>query len=335
MSTQQRIPESLQDIFPKWAHFCLYIERFVKYDLDVDLKGKHLVVGLSGGVDSTALLMVLHYLSVRNDYRITAAHLNHGLRPEADDDAKWVQELCRELHIECIEEKIDIAALAQSDGIGIEEAGRNARYAFYKRIMKKHAADYIALGHQLDDLSEDVLMRFIRGTGWPGLAGMDGFDERRRLIRPLLMLPKSTLKAFVTHLGLQWREDATNAEPVAMRNRIRNDVLPLITRENPNFPDSVARLWRIGKTDQSYWNEKVAGITSTIRHKELEVCHKAERLRMYKSALDQLGSGQVLAATLFRLDQGWTEKEIGDTFQFPGNKIATITSEGIVFGFKD
>lgn len=334
MSSASTVPQSLQELLPKWAHFCLYTEKFITRELGVDLKGKHLLVGFSGGVDSTALLLVLHYLSTRNDCRVTAAHLNHCLRSEADDDAVWVKNVCASLGIECFDRKIDIKSLADESGTGLEEAGRNARYNFFTEIQKKQSIDLVALGHHQDDLSEDVLMRFIRGTGWPGLSGMPGYDADRNLIRPFLMLPKSTLKAFVEYIGLEWREDATNLEPSATRNRVRNELLPIILRENPNFLDSVGRLWKIGRIESDYWKDMTEHVGESLSNETLAASHQAVRLRLYKASLDRLGEGQALAHTLFLLDDAWKEKRIGSTFQFPGDKTATITASGVVFSFK-
>ncbi|BCS87192.1 tRNA lysidine(34) synthetase TilS [Pseudodesulfovibrio sediminis] len=323
--------QSLQDLLPKWAHFCLYTEKFITHELNVDLKEKKIVIGVSGGVDSTALLLVLHYLSPRLGCHVIAAHLNHTLRDEADDDARWVQELCASLNIKCLVNSQDIRALAKVMGTGLEEAGRSARYSFFNEVLQSHSAQYIALGHHLDDLSEDVLMRFIRGTGWPGLSGMSGYDPDRNLIRPFLMLPKSTLKAFVTHVGVLWREDATNAESDMTRNRVRNEILPLLLKENPNFRDSVGRLWKIGRIESDYWEKMTQDASDTLSADLLDASHKAARLRLYKACLDRLGPGQALAHTLFNLDEAWQEKRVGAVLQFPGEKTATITASGMVF----
>jgi len=328
----ENFPKTLQDLLPKWAHFCLYVEKFITRELKQKLSGKHLVVGFSGGVDSTALLLVLHYLSQRNNFRLTAVHLNHQLRPEASDDAAWCKSFCDALGVECVVESRDIGAFAEEFGVGIEEAGRNARYDLLQNVKNDTGANYVALGHQLDDLSEDVVMRLIRGTGWPGLSGMTGYDPHRSLIRPLLMIPKSTLIVFVTKAGVEWREDASNEESDWTRNRVRNEILPLIQKENPNFWQSVSRLWKIGRIEQDYWQSMTSSASEILENALLETAHQALRLRLYKSCLDQLGSGQVLADTLFKLDEAWQEKHIGSTFQFPGDKTATITAAGVVFG---
>ena len=324
-------PATLQDLLPKWAHFCLYVERFIIHELEFDLTRKHIVAAVSGGVDSTALLHVLGFLAPRNDLTLTAVHLNHQLRPEAKGDMEHVQGLCKSMGVDCITETKDVAQLATDTGVGVEEAGRNARYALYSEVLAQTGAEAVALGHHLDDLSEDVLMRFIRGTGWPGLAGMPGHDSNRKLLRPFLSLPKSTLSAFVERLGVSWREDESNAELDGMRNRIRHELLPLIFQENPNFADSVARLWKIGRIEADYWSDRIGDPASTIDDEALRSRHQAERLRMYKAALDALGPGQALAHTLFKLDESWRDGRIGAVFQFPGEKTASIVQGGVVF----
>lgn len=329
------IPLSLQELLPKWAHFCLYIERFLTHELGVNVDAGRVVVGLSGGVDSTALLLVHHYLAKRNDGQVIAVHLNHNLRDEAAADAAWASELCKKLGIPCIVESVDVAALAEKEGVGVEEAGRSVRYSLFQRVLEDEKADYISVGHHLDDLSEDVLMRLIRGAGWPALSGMCGHDPERKLLRPLLMLPKSTLRAFVSHVGIMWREDSSNADNGYLRNRVRNEILPLILKENPNFRESVGRLWKIGRIEEDYWREFTSELTDVIDNEVLSGTHQAARLRMYKACLDRFGPGQALAHTLFRLDEAWNERRVGAVFQFPGDKTATITSSSVVFSTKD
>lgn len=328
------IPQTLQDLLPKWAHFCLYAGRFVEEELGIDLTGRRVLVGLSGGVDSTCLLLLLHYLSQRGDFTVGAVHLDHGLRPESGGDAAFARSLCERLGIDCTVESRNVARLAEERGLGIEEAGREARYELYAQLRESGGWDFVALGHQLDDLSEDVLMRLIRGTGWPGLSGMAGYDPGRALIRPLLLLPKSTLAAFVSSLGIVWREDASNADPAMTRNRVRNEILPLIEKENPAFWQSVARLWRIGRVERDFWAELESGACEILDNSRLEDLHKAQRLHLYKACLDRLGSGQALADTLFKLDSAWQERRVGADFQFPGRKTARIAASGVVFTAK-
>ena len=329
------LPGSLQDLPPHWAHFCLKIERFIIDGLDVSLSGKTVVTAFSGGVDSTALLLVLHCLTQKNDGHVVAAHLNHNLRDEADGDARWAESFCESLGVKCVIRSVDVAELARQEGLGIEEAGRNARYGLFAEVLETRQGDYLAVGHHLDDLAEDVLMRLSRGTGWPGLAGMPGHDPARRLIRPFLMTPKDTLTQFLTDLNVPWREDATNLDVNWTRNRIRHSMLPLFLEINPNFLEAVARMWKIGTLDADYWDSKLRHIDNLVSTDSLKDAHKAKRLRLYKAALDNVGDGgQALADTLFKLDEAWSEKRVGATFQFPGGRTATITQSGVLFSAK-
>lgn len=328
------IPLSLQDLLPKWAHFCLYVERFISRELEVSLGGKHLIIGVSGGVDSTALLLVLHYLSSRNNFEVTAVHLDHGLRESAASDAIWVQQLCSHLGVPSVIQSKNVSRLAQDNNIGIEEAGRLARYTLFESVRVAEKADHVVLGHHLDDLSEDVLMRLIRGTGWPGLSGMTGYDPKRQIIRPFLTLPKSTLIAFVKYLTISWCEDETNHDASWTRNRVRNELMPWVLKENPNFRESIARLWKIGQIEHDYWDVKTSEFGQELSNDLLNDSHLALRLRLYKRALDELGPGQALAHTLFKLDEAWLEKKTGAIFQFPGEKTATIGHSGVLFSAK-
>lgn len=325
------IPHSLQDLPPKWAHFCLHIEHFIKDELEFDPAGKKSLVAFSGGVDSTALLLVMHYLSRKHGGEVVAVHLNHGLRPEADDDHDWCKQFCNQTGITFLSDKADIQTMADEQGMGLEEAGRIARYALFESSLKTCRADIICLGHHLDDLSEDVLMRLIRGTGWPGLSGMPGYDRKRQILRPFLLTHKKKLSDFLGDIGISWREDTTNADEAMTRNRVRHSILPLFKGENTNFGNAIARLWRIGQLDNDFWHKLTDGLGQTIPNELLENAHKTARLRYYKAGLDAVEGGQVLADTLFKLDVAWQKRRVGTVFQFPGEKYATITASGVVF----
>ncbi|CCH47956.1 tRNA lysidine(34) synthetase TilS [Pseudodesulfovibrio piezophilus] len=328
------LPTSLQEIPPQWAHFCLNVDNFIAHELKLSIDNKTSIVGFSGGVDSTALILTLQFLAKRRGGRIVAAHMNHNLRKEAQEDSQWCEAFCKKLGIECFTRSEDIRNSAKINGIGIEEAGRDARYKFFQDIMRLVKGDFVMLGHHLDDLCEDVLMRLTRGTAWPGLAGMSGFDPHRTLVRPFLLTPKSELKSFLQDLKVGWREDASNQDDEWTRNRVRTTLLPLFLKENPKFRESIARMWKIGRIDSDYWNQMTSSPDQELSQKVLLSSHKALRLRLFKAALDNLGEGQALAKTLFKLDQAWCDKKNGAVFQFPGNKVATITASGVVFSHK-
>lgn len=330
-------PGSFRDLPPKWAHFCLGIERFMRNELGVEPESLQVLCAFSGGADSTALLLALHCLSLKNGGHVRAAHLDHGLRRDSGKDALWCRDFCGRLNIPFQAKRVDIASQANAAGHGIEETARSVRYDFLKQALHEHNLDWIATGHHLGDLSEDVVMRLVRGTGWPGLSGMPGVDRERSLMRPLLLTGKKTLCAFLEALGASWCEDETNTDTAMTRNRIRHSILPLVQDENPNFSESVVRLWRLGRIDEAYWLQEMGKAPSgeLLPSAVLEEAHKALRLRLYKKYLDSMGSGQALADTLLKMDDAWREARFGAVFQFPGDRVGKITPKGVLFGFKD
>jgi len=330
----------LQDLPPKWARFCLGVGSFAAHELGRPFSPVACVVACSGGADSTALLHLSALLCRKDGGRVVAAHLDHGLREESGADAAFVTELCEILHIPLVSERQDVGSLARERGIGLEEAGRLARYALLERVREETGSEMILLGHQLNDLAEDQLLRLMRGVGWPALGGMVGHDASRRLLRPLLLTPRTTLEKFLKICGHAWRVDASNFERTATRNRVRHELLPVLMRENPSYLDAAARLWRQARMDESHWDATVSAILAQLPPPgpmerillpgtTLRDAPATLRLRLYKAALESLGPGQALSDSLFRLDELWRQKAFGKTLRFPGDKEARLNKEGI------
>ena len=189
--------QRLQDLPRKAARFCLGLGRFAERELGCDFPALRCLVACSGGADSTALLRIAHLLCQAKGGTVLAAHLDHSLRPESPNDALFVAQLCQALGIALHTERQDIVAQAKASGMGLEEAGRVARYAFLERVRQQTNAEVILVAHQLNDLAEDQLMRLMRGTGWPALGGMEGADPARHLLRPLLLCPRAGLEEFL------------------------------------------------------------------------------------------------------------------------------------------
>ena len=211
--------------------------------------GSAVVVGVSGGGDSVALLAVLRELAPQalRGYRLTVAHLDHALREDSAADAAFVVDLARQWSLPCICERHDVAAAARDRGESIEQAGRTARYEFLRRAAAAAGADRVAVAHHADDNVETVLYRIVRGTHLRGAAGIPA--SRRlgnspiTLIRPMLNCRRAEIEAFCRRAGLTWREDATNADTRLRRNFIRHEVLPLLReRLNPRADEAVLRL---------------------------------------------------------------------------------------------
>lgn len=194
-------------------------------------RGKRWLVGVSGGADSVALL---HLLVAEGFRKLVVCHLDHGLRGRAStEDAKFVRRLAGKLGLECEIARADVKARMAECGESMETAARNARHGFFGECARKHRCCRILLAHHADDQAETVLWNLLRGSH--GLKGMRG--EQRlvtesgvglELSRPLLGIRRAELAAWLTARGQRWREDASNAEPVAARNRLRNEALPLL-----------------------------------------------------------------------------------------------------------
>ncbi len=206
------------------------------------------LVGVSGGADSVALLTILHELAASDgrDWRLAVAHLNHCLRDSADADEQFVRELAEKLGLECHVDRRDIATEAKETGKTVEEAGRDARLDFFARAADENGYTCVALGHHADDNVETVLHRIFRGTHLRGLGGIAASRQLSRsaeLIRPLLQCRRSEIEQFCKARALEWREDETNTDTKYSRNFIRHELLPLLRDKlNPRVDEAISRL---------------------------------------------------------------------------------------------
>lgn len=333
----------LQDLPPGAARFCLSVDRFCRRELSLDLAGRSLVVAYSGGADSKALLLALHFLAPRLGLRsLHAAVLDHGLRPESAAECLDAAALCRKYGIFFHTEKTEVAAYAKERGIGLEEAGRDARLAFLERVRQNTESDWIAVGHQLNDLAEDACMRMARGAGWPALAGMAAVVEERRILRPLLLTARASIENFLRAIGETWFLDVMNEDNAYFRNRVRKELVPFFVRENPAFLDAVAGRWRMARQDADWLRKELARIRPEERDGGLFLSRDvlrglpvSLRLRKYASLLAGFGEGQVTAAHLCSLDAAWARNQGGKVIQFSGGKSALIRQGGILFMKKD
>ncbi len=330
---QKLVTFDLATLDRKGARLALAVDRFVRGDLGVDWRGASLLVAYSGGADSTALLALLAALRSRLRLTLTAAHLDHGLRPESGEDALCARDMCERLGISFVAGRADVAGLASASGMGLEEAGRAARYDFLRRARAEAGADFIVTAHQAGDLAEDVLLRLVRGAAWPALGGMRGVTEDG-LLRPLLLTDKDDLLDFLRRHGLPWREDASNSGRAFRRNRIRHDVLPLLKAENPALADVFRHIWRNARLDEAYWaGRRIAreeNGTVLLAHEDLAALHPAARLRAYADAARSLGAFP-RSSTLFALEEAFCARRHNKRFQFPGLVRAELSARGVLF----
>lgn len=329
----------LQNLPPAWARFCLDVQSFTERLLGESIKDKKLLIAFSGGADSTALLRVMDLIRVRTRISISAVHLNHMLRSGAHAEQEFARGLCSDLAIPIICGRSNVSAYARIKKTGLEEAARTVRYNFILALAARQNADYILTGHHLNDLAEDIIMRLGRGTGWPGLSGMAGFDPARKLVRPFLLTPREKILDFLRLLGQDYMCDSSNKDVSFTRNKVRHEVLPVLEGMNPGILKSIAGLWKLGRIDGDYWQGLLKNIPVATRDEgkyvfssTLESLPRAARLRLYKKVLDELGPGQALFDNLYDLDQLWKKNAGNKTIQFPGNKFGRIFKKGIIFG---
>ena len=234
------------------------------------------IVGVSGGADSMCLLDILISLSGERMEtpgspafpKIFAAHVNHGLRGgDAERDEKLVRDYCQKHGIPFLSRLYDIAGLAIEQGIGIEDAGRRARYAFFAEISKSYEAEgivYTAVAHHREDQAETILMNLFRGTGPEGLCGMHPIS--RGIIRPLLFASKQDILKYAADRGVPYAEDASNRDNAYMRNRWRNQLLPMIGEVCGKDPvPPLLSMSELLCADQDYFGEIVADILEKHR----------------------------------------------------------------------
>ena len=202
--------------------------------------GETLLCALSGGPDSVALVHALALASPRMGFRVIAAHLDHGLRPDSGQDAEFCLDLCERLGVSLHTGNADVRLRARRDGQGLESAAREERYAFLRGVARSQGAVAIAVAHTRDDQAETLLLRLLRGSGSVGLGAMRA--RRGRLIRPLLGVSRAQVLSHLGSHGLSWREDPSNSDLTLLRNRVRHELLPqLEARFNPNLRRTLAR----------------------------------------------------------------------------------------------
>lgn len=218
-------------------------------------KGDRVVVGVSGGPDSVALLYVLSSLKDEFDLNLHAAHLNHCLRgKEAEGDALFVADLAKKLKIPHIIEKIDVRTGNKTQG-SLETWAREQRYEFFLKVARGLGAAKVALGHQADDVIETILMHLIRGSGAGGLSGIPPLRRLSKevvLIRPLISIWAAEIENYLKDKGIPSRFDSSNLDPAHLRNRIRHELIPGLLEYNPGFRRSLTRSLNLWCRDDNY-----------------------------------------------------------------------------------
>lgn len=304
-------------------------------------KDEPVLVALSGGADSSALLHLLCRLRKSYDFPLYAAHVNHGIRTEnygneALRDEKFCIELCNSLEVELFVRHIDVPMLAESEGKSLETAARDARYAFFEEIMVSKGIKLLATAHNADDNLETQIFNLCRGCGVSGMCGIPekrDFNKMGLVVRPILSASKSEILDFCKDNGIKYVVDSTNLENDCTRNRIRHNILPEL-RELFNSPErSGARLSKCASQDDEFIRLEAERILSSrngeINTEELSLLHPALAKRVliiaygkkFSSSLETVHVEDVLS--FVRNNRGNKNGQIS----LP-NKTAAIVKDG-------
>ena len=250
-------------------------------------RGSRVLVCISGGADSVALLHMLLSLVREREMTLFACHYNHSLRgPESDGDEAFVRSLCRRLEVPLEVGSGDVAARARERGLGIEECAREMRYEFFDRAAAAFGCDAIATAHNADDNLETLVFHLARGSGLKGLGGIP--PRRGNIVRPLLCLTRAEIEEYLRENGLAHREDSTNASDDYARNLIRHRVLPVLRELNPRASEAALRTSLLLRKDEEFLNGMAAeliGGRDYLSAAELASCPEPVALR----AVRQLG----------------------------------------------
>lgn len=311
--------------------------------------GSNLVIAVSGGADSMALLHALVVLRDQKtlDIHLTAVSLDHGLRgADGAADVAYVVQQCDRWQVKCITGNTDTRALANSRKLGIEEAARFARYSFLAKMAQETGASRVATAHHADDQAETVLMRLLRGTGVAGLAGM-GYEAPMpynlifTVIRPLLNVTRRQIEAYNAAQGIAPCHDASNDDETYTRNYLRQTLLPEMETRFPGSARALTQLAESAAVDNAFMEAALAEQTEphierlsgqiTITRMHFQGLDPALQRRFLRKAIRELGMNEeighehILAAV-----EVLTNGETGAVAEFPGGLRARLEREKIV-----
>ncbi len=236
------------------TRFVREMQRFISQHTMIE-DGETLLVAVSGGADSLALLYGLHALHTHLNCHLHVVHLNHGLREDSAADSEFVHEHAKRLGLPFTGHTIDLHSLNKQWKLSVEAAGRKARYELYESVCAQTGATKVALGHHQDDSAETVLMNLIRGVGSIGLKGIEPVRDGK-FIRPLLQFNRTEIEAYLASIDVVPRQDPTNKDTHFLRNRIRHELIPLLEQKyNANIISGLVRTADIIGAESEFLDE--------------------------------------------------------------------------------
>lgn len=315
-----------------------------------------ILVGVSGGPDSMALLKILIDLQKQKEfsYQIVVAHINHMIRKEAMEETKYVEQFCKENKIACYMQQVPVEQIAKQEKMGTEEAGRKVRYAFFEEIASKAKATKIATAHTANDNAETVLMNLMRGSGITGLKGIQPKREQR-FIKPLIHCTRAQIEQYCEEKDLQPKYDKSNQENTFTRNRIRNLLIPYLEEQfNPNIVQTLNRLSELVSIEDQYienvTKETFEKLVITKSEEDvgkegfeqkntivlnLKLFNKQDKViknRLVRYTINSLlGSAKDIEKVHIEDILKLCEKNIGNKYLIPNKKVKVMVAKGKIF----
>lgn len=302
--------------------------------------GDKIVVGLSGGADSSVLLLALKKLCGELNLELCAAHLNHGIRNgEADRDMEFSSALSQRLGVSFVSKRVSVPDYASAHRISEETAGRELRYKFFAELCSQRGLNKIAVAHNMNDRAESVLLNLSRGSGALGLAGIRPVNGN--IIRPLIEIDRNDIEKYARENEIGFMTDSTNLTDVYARNIIRRNVMPQLKRVNNKAEQNIVRCSSILSLESEFMDEYVKSLSAVIVNGDCVKLdrriflaqHKAIQRRLVFEAV-RLLKGSTINITQYNADSVSQCSRTGAVLQFPGEIQAVIEHDCIVFSKK-
>ena len=306
-------------------------------------RGSTILVALSGGADSSALLHLLVEYAKGNGSKIVAAHVNHGIRGaeygfEADRDEQFCRELCSSLSVELYIKKLDIPTLAKESGRSLESEAREARYSFFAEIMERENIEFLATAHNADDSIETQLFNFCRGCGIDGMVGIPESrslsKSEKKVVRPLLKAEKSEIIAYCKENEIDFVTDSTNLENDCTRNQIRHNIIPVLDEIFPAAKKNAQRLAQSAREDSDFIFQEASRFlesNQTLEIQKLRELHPALLKRVLLIAFAETSDATLEAVHLEALTSLLSNQKNGARISLPDKRQATLIDGILVF----
>ena len=268
------------------------------------LKGKKLLIAISGGIDSVVLTHLLSTL----DFTISLAHCNFKLRKkESDLDEAFVLSLGKQLNLKTFTSQFETEKFAKENKQSTQIAARNLRYSWFEEIIKKHQFDFVLTAHHANDNLETFLINLTRGTGLEGLTGIP--EKNVNIVRPLLVFSRDEIIAFAKENNIDWREDQSNSSTKYIRNKIRHQVVPVLKEINPNLLDSFGKTSSHLQESQQIIDDKIDSVSKDIVIKDFSTSLEMTKINIKK--INQLSNPK---AYLYQLLKAYHFTEWNDVY---------------------